>query len=54
MNISFQGVAKLPFIDVNLLLSATKVVEKDLAVKQCLTIYTSSIVINVTLNQIKS
>jgi 5'-3' exonuclease len=41
MNISFQGVAKLPFIDVNLLLSATKVVEKDLAVKQCLTIYTN-------------
>ncbi|KAM0864748.1 hypothetical protein ACQ4PT_043709 [Festuca glaucescens] len=30
----WQGVAKLPFIDVNLLLSATKVVEKDLALHE--------------------
>ncbi|KAI4988715.1 hypothetical protein ZWY2020_036032 [Hordeum vulgare] len=30
----WQGVAKLPFIDVNLLLSATKTVEKDLALHE--------------------
>ncbi|KAM0864753.1 hypothetical protein ACQ4PT_043709 [Festuca glaucescens] len=33
-NYDIVGVAKLPFIDVNLLLSATKVVEKDLALHE--------------------
>ena len=40
MNKLFQGVAKLPFIDVKLLLSATKTVEKDLEVRQWHAIYT--------------
>lgn len=34
MNELFQGIAKLPFIDVKVLLSATKTVEKDLAARQ--------------------